>query len=424
VLIVSNAKLKPMNNVTSLHRVVFCVLIILGMAQGLLMSGPVKAADRKPLVLLVSIDGFRADYLERGITPNLKRLALSGTHADRLTPVFPSITFPNHYALVTGMYPDHNGIVNNTMADPQIPNQVFTLSSRAAVENPAWWQEGTPIWETVVREGKIASTLFWPGTEAKIHGVQPNDWLTYDHMMSSAERVKKLLSWLDREDSKRADFATLYFSEVDSKGHAFGPDSAEVNAAMAEVDRSMGVLLEGLEVLNLKNSTTLVIVSDHGMMEVPGKQTLDITWALKPFGSASLNWSGPIAGIDVSDQEEKPLLKQLAQQDHLQCWSKNEFPQRFHFGHHRRIPSVLCLANPGWSVESKNHGYKSVGQHGFDNLIDEMQGLFIVTGPGIKVQNIRQANSIDIYNLLAHLIQVQALPNDGSDELFDLLRRH
>ena len=413
---------EPMKFLFSRLLTLISSLAFIGLGFVLLAAWPALAAERKPLLLLVSIDGFRADYLERGFTPNLKRLALSGTHAERLTPVFPTITFPNHYSLVTGLYPDHNGIVNNTMVDPQIPSQVFTLSSRTAIENPVWWEEGTPIWETVVRSGKIASTLFWPGTEAKIHGIQPTDWMTYDNNMSPAERVKKLLTWLDREDSKRADFATLYFSQVDSKGHGFGPDSAEVNAALSGVDEAMGDLLQGLGRMNLKDSTTLVVVSDHGMMKVPNNQGLDLTAALKPFGTASLNWSGPIAGIDVSAAEEKAVLQELAKQDHLQCWPKNEFPERFHFGHHRRIPKVLCLAQPGWSVDSKNHGYTSVGQHGFDNVIDEMQGLFIATGPGIKVQKIKQAFSIDVYNLLAHLLHVQALPNDGADGLFELLR--
>jgi predicted AlkP superfamily pyrophosphatase or phosphodiesterase len=383
---------------------------------------PNPVLPHKPLVLLVSIDGFRADYLDRGFTPQLSKLAASGTHADRLKPVFPSITFPNHYALVTGLYPDHNGIVNNTMVDPQIPAQEFNLSNRAAIENPLWWQEGTPIWETVVRSGGIASTLFWPGSEAKIHGLQPQDWLTYEGGMSPSKRVKTLLSWLNREDSKRADFATLYFSQVDSKGHGFGPDSDEVNAALLDVDQAIGELLEGLTQLHLKEMTTLVIVSDHGMMTVPSSHGLDLSRALKSHASAQLLWSGPIAGIEVKPAEEKALLADLILQDHLQCWAKRNMPERFHFGQHRRIPSVLCLSEPGWSVEGNSHGYKSVGQHGFDNAISEMQGLFIVVGPRIKVQNIPQARSIDVYNLLAHLSDVPAQPNDGADGLFDLVR--
>ena len=142
---------EPMKFLFSRLLTLISSLAFIGLGFVLLAAWPALAAERKPLLLLVSIDGFRADYLERGFTPNLKRLALSGTHAERLTPVFPTITFPNHYSLVTGLYPDHNGIVNNTMVDPQIPNQVFTLSSRTAIENPVWWEEGTPIWETVVR---------------------------------------------------------------------------------------------------------------------------------------------------------------------------------------------------------------------------------------------------------------------------------
>ena len=432
MLVLSSGSFTYFENVKTMksNGVILRSILLLSLAASCFLSAHAQGSPKstspvlphKPLVLLVSIDGFRADYLERGFTPNLKNLALRGTHADRLTPVFPSITFPNHYSLVTGLYPDHNGVVNNTMVDPQIPGQEFNLSNRAAIENPLWWEEATPIWETVVRSGKIASTLFWPGSEAKIHGIQPNDWKTYDNNMTPAQRVKTLLSWLNREDSQRADFATLYFSQVDSKGHGFGPDSAEVNAALSDVDQAMGDLLDGLAQLHLKDSTTLVIVSDHGMMTVPSNHGLDLTAALKPHASAKLLWSGPLAAIEVNSEEEKALLKDLARQDHLQCWPKGEMPERFHFGHHRRVPSVLCLSEPGWSVDGNYKGYKSVGQHGFDNSISEMQGLFIVAGPGIKVQNIPQAQSIDVYNLLMHLNHLQAKPNDGADGLFDLLR--
>ena len=120
----------------------------------------------KPLTILLSIDGFKPEYLKRNISPNLNMLAKNGALASHLISTFPSVTFPNHYSMVTGLYPDQHGIVNNTMVDPLIP-ETFTLSARKAIANSEWWNEAVPIWVSLEEQGGIASTLFWPGTETK-----------------------------------------------------------------------------------------------------------------------------------------------------------------------------------------------------------------------------------------------------------------
>ncbi len=170
----------------------------------------------KPLVVLVSIDGFKPNYLKRGNSPVLDGLVDGGASAKGLIPAFPSVTFPNHYSMVTGLSPDHHGIVNNVMFDPTVPGPPFSLASRDALANPAWWNEATPILVTLRRQNKRSSAMFWPGSETPIHGIQPDDWLPYTDAMTSIERVEKLVYWLDRSQDDRADFATLYFSEVDS----------------------------------------------------------------------------------------------------------------------------------------------------------------------------------------------------------------
>src|SRR5262245_13472622 len=139
----------------------------------------------KPLVVLVSIDGFRPDYLKRSNSPTLDGLVDSGASAKALISAFPSVTFPNHYSMVTGLFPDHHGIVNNVMFDPTVPGQPFSLASRNALANPAWWNEGIPIWVTLHRQSKRSSTMFWPGSETPIHGIQPDDWLPYTDAMTS-----------------------------------------------------------------------------------------------------------------------------------------------------------------------------------------------------------------------------------------------
>lgn len=379
--------------------------------------------DVKPLVILISIDGFKPEYLERNVSPTLKQLVSKGALAQGLISTFPSLTFPNHYSIVTGLYADHHGIVNNTMKDPSI-SQIFKLSSREAIANPDWWSDAKPIWVSAIEQGKIASTLFWPGTEAKIRGIQPNDWLNYDHNMSSPARVDQLLIWLSKPNNIRADFATLYFSEVDSAGHAKGPNSESVNQAIKNVDESIGRLLGGLKQLGLEEKTSLVIVSDHGMSEVPKNNWIEIGTILKNFTNADLEWSGPVGGINVENNDRIALINQLNTLPHLQCFDKAHLPTHLHFGTHRRIPKIICLAENHYVVTDKKPLITYPGHHGYDPNIPDMHGLFIASGYRIKKagpETLKTFENIEIYPLLARLLMIQPEKNDAKEQLFQLL---
>jgi predicted AlkP superfamily pyrophosphatase or phosphodiesterase len=382
-----------------------------------------RLTDRaqKSLVILVSIDGFRNDYLERGITPNLSALAQQGTLAKKFEPVFPTITFPNHFALITGRYPDNNGIVNNTMYDPAKTDQVFRLSDRHAIENPLWWDEGTPLWVTLNKQGKRSSTLFWVGSEAPIQGIQPNDWLKYEHALSSSERTKQLLRWLNRDDQDRADFATLYFSEVDSKGHEFGPDSQEVNASIISADQAIGELMEGLRALGLAEITTIILTSDHGMAHITPDRAVDLSAYTKELASVRIQWTGPLAGFDANATDKPVLLSHLKQNPNMDCWAKEDIPAKYHFGTHRRVPQVVCLAKTGWSTIARAGQKVIPGQHGHDPSDPAMQGLFIIQGPQIKRNQLDTVRNIDVYNLLVRLLNVVGEKNDGQDTLYGLV---
>ena len=399
------------------------LVLLLIQTAGATTVTPEILPDRtaKNLVLLISIDGFRNDYLERGLTPNLLALAREGTLAQRFEPVFPSITFPNHYALITGRYPDHNGMVNNTMYDPSKTDQVFRISSRQAIENPFWWEEGIPLWVTLKKQGKLSATLFWVGSEALNHGIQPDDWLKYDINLSSSDRTKKLLSWLDRPDQQRADFATLYFSEVDSVGHEFGPDSAEINLSITSVDQAIGELLQGLRALGLADKTTLVITSDHGMAHITPNRVIDLSVYTSGLESVRIQWTGPLSGFETNLTDKPILLSRLNNNTNMNCWAKEDMPAKYHFGTHRRIPKVVCLAKAGWSTVASPSQKVIPGQHGHDPSDPAMQGLFLIHGPNIKRTQLEVVKNIDVYNLLARLLKVVGEPNDGEDILYDLV---
>lgn len=368
-------------------------------------------------VLLVSIDAFRADYIDRGLTPNLVALAREGVTTPYMLPSFPSLTFPNHYTLVTGRVPDRNGIINNTMWDETLGT--FTTANLGAKGDGRWWAEAEPIWVTAQKHGLRTATMFWPGTEAEIHGMRPDHWIPFDDAMTARQRVDKLLSWIDEPGPKPA-FDTLYFDDVDHAGHEFGPDSAQLNDALRTVDDALGYLVAQLRRRGLYDTTNLVILSDHGMADVPRG---NIVFADEETDLASLDAVsyGVMAtfnakpGVDAS----RAVARLLGPHAHMRCYRKEDLPARLDYGKNPRVPAYLCLAETGWSITShdvlaKRKDPMSRGEHGYDNLDPTMRAMFVARGPDMA-SGVRIAPfpNVDVYPLLAHLLGLQPLPNDG-----------
>jgi Uncharacterized proteins of the AP superfamily len=225
-----------------------------------------SAAVSPPTLMLVSIDGLRADMLDRGATPNLQQLAREGVHAEGMRPSYPSLTFPNHYTIVTGLRPDRHGIVHNSMWEDGLG--MFRLGDRDAVTDARWWG-GEPLWVSAEKAGLPTATWSWPGSEAPIQGVRPRQWRIYDESVALPDRVEQVLRWLQQPGSERPRLVTLYMEHVDKAGHDHGPDSDEYRAALEVVDGAIGLLLDGLRERQLLDRVDLVVVSDHGMAAVP-----------------------------------------------------------------------------------------------------------------------------------------------------------
>ena len=380
-----------------------------------------RTAAQPPLppapVILISIDGFRPDYLDRGVTPTLSKLAAEGVRAQGMRPSFPSLTFPNHYTLVTGLRPDRHGIVNNAMTDPDHPGVVFTLGDRAVNTQSYWWNDAAPLWVSAERQGVRAATMFWPGSEVEIRGYRPRDWVVFDQAMPSAVRVDRVLSWLDRPAAEHPRFITLYFDIVDTAGHLNGPDSAEVNAAAREVDYAIGKLVEGLAARGLAHAN-IVVVADHGMAPVSVERTVDLDAVIAPARVRYVWAPGPIAGIEPAPGlSEAALAPLLGRHGHAECWKRGEMPARFHFGAHRRVPSVICLADTGWTMVSTGSPRRYPirgGAHGYDPDDPLMAALFIAHGPAFRAgASVPTFDNVNVYPLLAGLIGVTPDANDG-----------
>ena len=398
--------------------VIFAAVVGLlgGAAQGAPAAIPLGAAAEKPLVLLISIDGFKPSYLSKSSAPNLFELANRGMMAQGLISAFPSVTFPNHVTIVTGQTPDHHGIVNNTMTDPGT-TQRFSLGSREAVENPFWWQESKPIWIAARKQGKVASTLFWPGSETTIDGLRPNDWLRYDHDMSHETRIKTLVGWLSRPPAERPDFATLYFADVDSAGHSAGPDSQAVQDSVKKVDDSIGELSRELKRLGLLERTTWIIVSDHGMASSPVEKVVSAQGLLANFPAARWEWLGALAGVRLNGASSEGVMQALSTLPHASCWPKADLPKRYRFGTHRRIPEIVCLAEVGYSLTDNPARKGPLGQHGYDPEDLSMHGLLIVAGNRIQPGTLGLVNNLEIYGLMCRLLGITPERHDGEDTL-------
>jgi ectonucleotide pyrophosphatase/phosphodiesterase family protein 5 len=368
----------------------------------------------RPPVILVSIDGLRPDYLQRGVTPNLNRLAAQGARAVAMRPSFPSVTFPNHYTLVTGLRPDHHGIVDNTMYDAAIPGVRFSLSNGAAITDRRWWDQAEPVWVTAELHGVRAGTMFWPGSEAGIHGVHPTETRKFDGKLPASSRVDTLLGWLDRPAAERLGFMTLYFDDVDHAGHDFGPYASQTNEAVAHVDQAIGRLMEGLE--RRRVAANIVIVSDHGMAPLSAARVIRMD-QLAPEGSYRQVTSGPYAAMNPAPGQEAVLAAALLKpQEHMQCWRKDEIPALLTYGANARVPAFLCLAEPGWVVAFGDKDIARVkgGAHGYDNAAPDMAAIFIAAGPAFRAGVVLpEFDNVDVYPLLMRLLDLQPLRSDG-----------
>ncbi|MBA3247686.1 MAG: alkaline phosphatase family protein [Pyrinomonadaceae bacterium] len=390
-------------------------------------AAPREIRDLKPTVILISLDGFRYDYLDKYQAKNLNLLARKGVRAKWMIPVFPSLTFPNHYSIATGLYPHNHGIVGNTMYDPEF-QALFSLGKREEVENSRWWQ-GEPVWVTAEKQGLRAAAFFFPGTEAEIAGTRPTFWKTYDEKIRNAERVDQILAWLDLPQAERPQFYTLYFSDVDSAGHNFSPDSPEVAKAVSDVDAIIGRLFAGLKARRIHTAVNLIIVSDHGMAVVRPENFVFLDDYFDTRKAEPIVWGGQLTGIFPKRGEEAAIYQSLTAKpiEHANCYRKAEIPARFHYQNHRRIAPIVCLADEGWLLTNRERYEKDrqenklptrpTGAHGYDNRLASMRAIFIAHGAAFrKGKVVEPFENVNVYHMMTKILGLTPAKSDGTFE--------
>lgn len=387
-----------------------------------------RVASPPPPLLLISMDAFRWDYcaLYPAETPHLRELMREGVSARALIPVYPTNTFPNHYSIVTGLYPAHHGIINNHMFDPAL-GLFFNYNQPASVRDGRWWG-GEPIWVTAVKQGRKSAASFWVGSEAEIEGVRPTYWKPYDYSIPFEKRLDELSGWLRLPAAQRPAVITFYLEETNTAGHNYGPASPELAAAVKLLDGRIGTLMDRLKAEG--QSVNLVVVSDHGMTPCSADQVVilddyvDLKRVQVDFDETAAGLR-PLAGSDTTS-----LMHALAAMPHARVYRADNLPPRFHLSGNARIPDVWIVPDEGWQIMRRSQFEIAKprflkGQHGYDNALASMHGILIAQGPSFKSDGtvVDPVENIHVYNLMCAALGLKPAPNDGDDRLVRAMLR-
>ena len=374
-----------------------------------------EAAQKAHYVVLVSLDGFRWDYARRDGATHLLALGKEGVWApDGMIPSFPSLTFPNHFTIVTGLYPEHHGLVANSFYDPA-RNARYAINDPAAVTDGSWYG-GTPLWSLAESQGMRTACFFWPGSEAKIAGYQPTYYLHFDNKIDDNARIEQIVAWLGLPPAERPHFITLYYNEPDHSGHENGPDAAETRAAISKVDKLVGKLKEGLDATGLP--VDLVVVSDHGMVKVEGDWiTLD-----KFADLTGLETAGPLLYAQTEAEAARVYNQLKKASSQFVVYRRKDFPAELNYRDNPRSGDPIVLATGPFVIRA--HGPPTgkpdnpplAGNHGYDpHKMPEMKASFFAAGPDILPgQTVRPFENVNLYPWLAHMLGLNAPKTDGS----------
>lgn len=391
-----------------------------------------KVKDLKPTVILISLDGFRYDYIDKFETPALKALGQDGVRAKWMITSFPTKTFPNHYTIVTGLYPEHHGIVENNIWDF---GKKFMMSDTKLLEESRWWG-GEPIWVTAEKQGLRAASYFWPGSNTSIENTLPTYTRRYNGKVPNRMRVDKLLEWFDKPASERPAMFTLYFSDTDDAGHEFGPDAEETAYAAREVDSEIAALMAGLKNRGIDRKVNVIVVSDHGMAPYDQRNAIvmDDLFDIKDKTIADpILTTGEIWQIFPKPGKEDWLMDRLKNIQHAACWRKKDIPQRLNYNDGRRVAPIVCSSDEGWYMTEKERLERDKetldfprvrGAHGYDNKSRTMMATFVAHGPAFKRGFVAEPfSNVEVYNVMCRILGLKPAKNDGSlDRVSSMLR--
>jgi alkaline phosphatase D len=392
--------------------VAVCLLVLAG-------SFSLRAQD-KPYVVVLSMDGFRWDYPDSVPTPNLAQMEKDGVRANSLIPSFPSVTFPNHYTLATGLYPDHHGLVHNSFYAPEF-DATYKIGDREKVEDGRYYG-GEPIWNTAEKQGVKTAAFYWVGSEAKIQGMRPSYWKPYSKNISFEQRIDTVVHWLSLPEKDRPHLIMFYFDEPDHTGHTFGPQSAEVRHEVMHLDSLVGILRQKLAQLPVSDKINFMLVADHGMGAISNDKRINIDEFVPRSWIKRDNGGTPVTTIDANEGYTDSIYNRLSKVAHLRVWKKADVPDYLHYGTNAREGELIVAADSAYSLAWKNSREIKGGAHGYDPLDTDMHAVFYAVGPAFKKDyRLPSFPNVDMYSIMAYLLNITPAQTDGSiDEIKDM----
>ncbi len=395
-----------------------------------------------PTTILISLDGFRADFLQRGLTPTLNSFIAEGVSPRYMLPSFPSVTFPNHFTLVTGLYPESHGVVGNTFWDPDLEEEFYYTDPARSMQRK-WWQ-AEPVWNTAEKAGVRSAIHMWPGSEALIGGMAPTFLDKYNSTEMLSRKVDRIFQLLDlpgigeespsQVEGLRPQFIAAYVPVIDADGHKYGPNSTEIRQTISRVDGMLHDLFAGLRQRNLTELVNIVIVSDHGMATVEGLIQLDDLLDLslvEHIDGWPLFGLRPKNPLDLRDLYDG-LMVEVANNPNFDVYLRDEnMPERYHFSKSNRIAPLWIVPKTGWAIvkkedfdidRAKETGeiYHPLGLHGYDHEHPLMRAIFVARGPAFPHKpnsRVEVFQNIEVYNIICDSLHITPQPNNGTIRL-------
>ena len=378
----------------------------------------VPAQQEKPYVILLSIDGFRWDFQSLFDTPGLDRISETGVKAEAMVPVFPTMTFPNHYSIATGLYPANHGIVDNNFYSRD-RQRFYSLRDREAVQDGSWYG-GTPLWVAAEQQGMVSAAYFFVGSEADVQGVRPTYWYPFNGNVPGEDRITQALEWLGLPDEQRPHLITLYFEDVDEAMHNYGLPSPELSAAVSQVDGHISDLLDGIEALPFSDDVYILVVSDHGQAKFRSSSPAFVVEDHVSFEDIRAVDHDSFVAL-YFDEPDTGLARIIADRIN-ETWQRGQAvipgdaPDSWHITRGSRFADVILQADQQFVVHTRRRTPpRLVSGHGWAPQVRHMHGHFSARGPRLSAGvRIPAFESIDVYPFVMEILGLELSgPIDG-----------
>jgi predicted AlkP superfamily pyrophosphatase or phosphodiesterase len=367
-----------------------------------------ETQESKPYIILISADGFRYDLAEKYNASNLLRLSKQGVAASYMQPAYPSLTFPNHYSIITGLYPAHHGIVDNTFYDKE-KKEIYSIRNKKAVGDSSWYG-GTPLWVLAEKQRMLSASFYWVASESAIQGVRPTYYYIYNDIISIDKRIEVVKNWLQLPEGQRPHFITFYFPEVDHQEHLHGPDSKEAADAVQFVDQSVEKLVEAIDPLGL--NINFIFLADHGMMKVDNENPMPLP-AVVDTTKFIITPGNAILHLYAKDKKDiQPTYQALRKEaKDFDVYLATDMPKKWHYSkkddRYDRTGDIILVPHPP-KIFSLTKGHVPIGEHGFDPSITEMHAVFYAWGPAFrKNTTIEGFENVNVYPLIAKILELK-----------------